>query len=314
MQIFPNITKYFCTFMLCMIGFIPALAQDTIPLWPKDELPNSKGITLQDSIQNDRIYKIKYPRMHTFVPAKEENTGAAVLIFPGGVYDHLTYDLGGFQLAKWFNTIGVSAFVVNYRLPNSPDLKKRQIAPLQDAQRAMRLVRSRAKEWQIDPERVGVLGTSSGGHVASTIGTHREDVSSIGDSLDGYSYKPNFMVMVSPVITMGKYTHKGSLRNLLGLKPKDKMMQKYSNELRVTKQTPPAFLVHAANDQAVPVQNSLQFYQALLKHGQNRSSIHIFPQGGHEIGLVGNPGSTKQWTALCQAWLNELGFIRSNQN
>ncbi|MCW9706589.1 alpha/beta hydrolase [Fodinibius salsisoli] len=269
-------------------------------------------MALEDSVYNDRIYAIKYPRMHTFVPAKEENTGAAVVIFPGGGYHHLTYDLGGFQLAKWFNTIGVSAFVVNYRLPNSRDLKKPQITPLQDAQRAMRIVRARAEEWQIDPERVGVLGTSSGGHVASTIGTHKQDVSSVGDSLDHYSYQPNFMILISPVITLGEHTHEGSRENLLGPNPSEELVREYSNEFQVTNQTPPAFLVHAANDQAVPPQNSLQFYQALLDHGVSRSSIHIFPRGGHEIGLVGNPGSTKQWTDLCRAWLKELGFIQAD--
>lgn len=310
-MLYKNLAHICCAVTLLFLGILPLKAQETIPLWPEDALPNSNGLALEYSVHNDRLYALKYPRMHAFLPAKEENTGAVVLIFPGGGYDHLTYDLGGFQLAKWFNTIGVTAGVVNYRLPNSPDLKKRQIAPLQDAQRAMRLVRSRAEEWQIDPERVGVLGTSSGGHVASTIGTHEEDVSSIGDSLDSYSYQPNFMIMVSPVITLGKYTHEGSRRNLLGPKPSEELVRKYSNERQVTDDTPPTFLVHAANDQAVPPENSLQFYRALLDHGLSRSSLHIFPQGGHEIGLVGNPGSTKQWTDLCRAWLKELGFIRS---
>ncbi|MDZ7691468.1 MAG: alpha/beta hydrolase [Balneolaceae bacterium] len=248
-------------------------------------------------------------RIHPFIPAPEENTGAAVLIFPGGGYHHLTYNWGGFQLAKWLNAIGVTAFVVNYRLPNSPDLQQRQIVPLQDAQRAVRMVRAHAKQWNIDTTRIGVLGRSAGGHLASTIGTRQEDVSSIGDTLDLHSYKPDFMIMVSPVITLGEYTHEGSRDNLLGPNPSEKLVREFSNELQVSAQTPPAFLVHAANDQAVVPRNSLYFYKALLEHGINSSSIHIFPQGGHSIGLVGNPGSTELWTDLCEEWLRELKII-----
>lgn len=299
-----------CCFLLFLItGFLPVMAQQPVPLWPEGELPNSKGLVLEDSVHNDRIYKIKHPVMHPFIPAQEENTGTAVLIFPGGGYHHLTYNWGGFQLAKWLNTIGVSAFVVNYRLPNSPDLQKRQIAPLQDAQRAMRIVRARSKEWNIDPQKIGVMGRSAGGHLASTIGTHRKDVAAMGDSLDNYSYQPEFMIMISPVISFGEYTHEGSRDNLLGEDPSEERIQKYSNELQVTAQTPPAFLVHASNDQAVDPRNSLLFYEALLEQGITLSSIHIFPQGGHGIGLVGNPGSTEQWTDLCEAWMKETEFI-----
>lgn len=222
----------------------------------------------------------------------------------------MTYNWAGFQLAKWFNTIGVSAFVVNYRLPNSPELENRQVVPLQDAQRAMRMVRARANEWKIDPERIGVMGRSAGGHVASTIGTHTEDVSAIGDSLDSYAYQPAFMIMVSPVITLGEYSHQGSKNNLLGENPPQQLIRKYSNELQITEKTPPAFLVHASNDPGVSPQNSLLFFEALLEHGITRSSIHVFPQGGHRIGLVGNPGSTRQWPELCRAWLRELGMIK----
>jgi len=284
-------------------------AQQSVSLWPEDELPNSKGLSIQDSVKNDRIYLNKYPEMYSFHPAKEENSGAAVLIFPSGGYHHLTYDLGGFQLAKWFNTLGVHSFVVNYRLPLSPDLVKREIAPLQDAQRAMRLVRSMAEELGIDPDKIGVMGTSAGGHLASTIGTFHEDVSAFGDSLDQYSYRPDFMVMISPVITFGEYAHEGSRMNLLGENPSPQLINKYSTELQVDKDTPPAFLGHAANDESVHPMNSIIFYEALLQHGNTASSLHIFPQGGHSIGLVGNPGSTQMWSDLCEAWLKESGFI-----
>ncbi|MDR8393605.1 alpha/beta hydrolase [Aliifodinibius sp. S!AR15-10] len=300
------------TFGVTLLGLLlvcagAASAQESIPLWPEEKLPNSKGLAIEDSVFNERIYQIKYPEMYTFFPAREETSGAAVLIFPGGGYHHLTYNWAGFQVAKWFNSIGVTAFVVNYRLPNSPDLEQRQVVPLQDAQRAMRIVRANAHDWNIDPEKVGVMGRSAGGHLVSTLGTHQQDVAAFGDSLDSYSYRPNFMIMVSPVISLGKYTHEGSRENLLGANAPQDLIKEYSNQLQVTDWTPPAFLVHAANDEAVPPQNSLQFYHALLVHGVS-SSIHIFPQGGHEIGLVGNPGSTQQWTDLCEAWLREMGF------
>lgn len=246
--------------------------------------------------------------MHAFFPSREENTGAAVLVFPGGGYHHLTYDLGGYQIAKWFNTIGVTAFVVNYRLPNSPDVQNRQNVPLQDAQRAMRIVRAHAAEWDLDLARIGVLGTSAGGHLASTLATHREDVSSIGDSLKTLSFRPDFMILISPVISMGEYTHHGSRENLLGKNPSEKQITNFSNELQVTDHTPPAFLIHAANDNAVSPQNSLLFYQAMLKHDK-RSTLHIFPKGEHNISVAGNPGSTRLWTDLCEEWLRELNFI-----
>lgn len=284
-------------------------AQISTPLWPEGELPNSKGISVQDSIKNDRIYMNKHPEMFAFHPAKEENTGAAVLIFPSGGYNHLTYDLGGFQLAKWFNTIGVHAFVVNYRLPKSPDLVQREIAPLQDAQRAMRIVRSKVEKFEIDPGKIGVMGTSAGGHLAATIGTHTEDHASIGDSLDTISFIPDFLIIVSPVITFGEYAHEGSKFNLLGEEPSQKLVDKFSTELQVSEKTPPAFLVHAANDQSVHPMNSMLFYEALMENGITESSLHIFPQGGHSIGMAGNPGSTQLWPDLAEAWLKELGFL-----
>src|SRR5699024_8854028 len=192
---------YILTLLLLNTGI--AVGQDFIPLWPENEMPNSKGLALEDSVHNQRIYQLDTPGMYAFFPSDDSDTGAAVVIFPGGGYDHITYKLGGTQLAKWFNVMGMSAFVVTYRLPASPDLKNRSIAPLQDDQRAMRIVRANADAWGIDRHKIGVMGTSAGGHVASSLATHlNKDVSAIGDSLDQYSYQPDFMILVSPVITM----------------------------------------------------------------------------------------------------------------
>jgi acetyl esterase/lipase len=220
----------------------------------------------------------------------------------------LTYDLGGFQLAKWFNTIGVNAFVLKYRLPNSPDLVERDKGPLQDAQRAMRLIRSRAREWKINPDRIGVMGTSAGGHLASTVGTHFEDVSATGDSMDTMAFNANFMILVSPVITMGRYTHEGSRENFLGAGASEELIEKYSNELQVSARTPVCFIVHAADDTAVDPRNSMMFHAALVEKKVS-ASLHIFPHGAHKIGITKNPGSTALWPELCEMWLKETGFI-----
>lgn len=286
-------------------------AQEFIKLWPENKMPNSKGLALKDSIAKERIYQVGTPGMYAFYPSAQENKGAAVVICPGGGYERLAYVISGLQLAKWFNTMGISAFVLNYRLPNSPDLKERQLGPLQDAQRAVRVIRANAAKWGINPDKIGIMGSSAGGHLAATLGTYPEDVAAIDDDYDKISFRPNFMILVSPVINLGTYAHTGSKNNLLGDKPSKKLVDKFSTELQVSRATPPAFLVHAANDNAVSPHNSVLFYQALLNH-KIPASLHIFPQGGHAIALRNNPGSTHFWTSLCEEWLNEMGFVPKN--
>jgi acetyl esterase/lipase len=284
-------------------------AQEFIPLWPKGKLPNSRGLVIKDSIVNERAIQIARPGIYAFLPSKDDNNGAAILIFPGGGYHHLTYNLGGFQLAKWFNTMGISAFVVNYRLPTSPDLKQRELGPLQDAQRAMRIIRANAARWKIDPDRIGVQGSSAGGHLAAMMGCITDDVSAIKDSLDTVPFSCNFMILVSPVISMGSQAHKGSKLNLLGESPSQSLIDKYSMELQVKPSTPPCFIADAFNDKAVSPVNSLLFYKALLDKNVS-TSFHVFPQGGHAIGLSNNPGSTELWKSLCEAWIKEMNFMK----
>ncbi len=243
-----------------------------------------------------------------FFPSRQENKGAAILICPGGGYERLAYQISGTQLAKWFNTLGISAFVLNYRLPNSPDLKQREIAPLQDVERAMPIIRANAEKWQIKAGKIGVLGTSAGGHLAANLGTATEDLAKINDELDKLSFTPNFMILISPVITMGEYAHAGSKKNLLGANPSKELIEKYSLEKQVMPATPPVFIVHAFDDKAVNVRNSLMFYNALLDKNIS-ASLHIFPHGGHAIALRNNPSSTEMWTSLCEMWLTEMGFI-----
>lgn len=298
--------------------WLPCLAQgpqtspekyaEFIPLYSKGKMPNSKGLNLKDSIAAERIYRVGTPGLYAFFPSSTENKGAAVVICPGGGYERLAYVISGIQLAKWFNAVGISAFVLNYRLPNSPDLIHREIGPLQDAQRAIKIIRANANKWGIRPDKIGVQGSSAGGHLASLVGTHNEDVSAIRDSLDTVSFRPAFLILISPVIDLGTYAHAGSRKNLLGDNPSPEAINNYSTQNRVTETTPPAFIADAFNDKAVPPINSLLFYKALLEHNVS-TSFHVFPQGGHAIALRNNPGSTELWTTLCEAWLMEMGFI-----
>lgn len=293
---------------LCQVSSVAA-AQEFIPIWPKGNIPNSKHLKLTDSIANERVYRVMNPGMYAFFPGTQENKGAAVVICPGGGYERLAYIISGFQLAKWFNTMGITAFVLNYRLPNSPDMVQRETGPLMDAQRAMRYIRANATKWGIKPDKVGIMGSSSGGHVAATSGSIDDDVSAVKDSLDKFAYKPNFMILVSPVIDLSTtYAHPGSVKNLLGPNPSDDLKKQYSAQLRVTATTPPTFIADAVNDKTVNPMNSLLFYQALLQNNVP-VSFHAFPQGAHSIALRNNSGSTELWTKLCEMWMIEMNII-----
>lgn len=282
--------------------------QQFILLWPSDNMPNSRNLKLENIEDNQRITQVSRPGIYAFFPSKEENKGSAVLICPSGGYEKLTYNIAGFQFAKWFNTLGINAFVLIYRLPNSPDLFEREKGPVQDAQRAMKLIKANADKWNIDTSKVGIMGASAGGHLAAFLGTHSSDLSLTGDSLDAFSFAPDFTILISPVITMGEFTHKGSRNNLLGESPAEEKIVQYSNELHVNSDSPPAFLVHAQNDLSVSPMNSVLFYQAMMKHGV-AGSLHIFPQGSHSIALKNNPGSTDQWITLCEEWLTGIGIL-----
>lgn len=295
--------------LLLLVFSVSSKAQEFIPLWTGTAMPNSKGMKLTDSIANERVFRVGTPGMYAFFPSQSENKRAAVVICPGGGYERLAYVISGLQLAKWFNTIGISAFVLNYRLPNSPDLKDRSNGPLCDAQRALKFIRANAAQWNIDTNKIGIQGSSAGGHLAAFTSVAKADVSHVKDSVDHHSYLPNFMILVSPVIDMGAYAHGGSRKNLLGEKPDAASIKNYSPQLLVGDSTCPAFIVHAFDDKVVNPKNSLLFYEALLQH-KVPSTLHIFPAGGHAIALRNNPGSTNLWTSLCEEWLKEMHFIQ----
>ena len=296
--------------LLLHVLTLSAMAQEFIPLWENGKIPNSKGMELKDDIRNERIYQVGRPGIYAYFPSRQENKGAAVLICPGGGYERLAYEISGIQLAKWFNTLGVNAFVLNYRLPNSPDLRHRESGPLQDAQRAMRVIRSNAEKWQIQTDKIGVMGTSAGGHLAASLATAPKDLAKVDDEIDKFLFVPNFMILISPVITMGEYGHATSRKNLLGANPSAESVDKFSVEKNVTAETPTAFIVHAADDKVVSPRNSLMFYNALLDK-KIQASLHIFPSGGHSIALRNNPGSAETWTKLCEMWLVETGIIQA---
>ncbi|MDB5252895.1 MAG: alpha/beta hydrolase [Flaviaesturariibacter sp.] len=284
-------------------------AQEFIPLWPAGKKPNSKGRAVTDSIANERIWRVGTPGIYAFPVPKSENKGTTVLICPGGGYERVSYIYNGFQFARWFNAHGINAFVLIYRLPQQPDLGNRQLAPLQDAQRAMRILRANRGRWGLRDGAIGVMGISAGGHVASMLGTHTTDESAVGDSVDAAAFRPDFMLLLSPVISMGEFAHPGSRRLFLGADTSAAMVQAYSTDKQVSAATPPTFLVHAQNDSSVNVRNSLLFFNALIR--QNISaSIHVFPQGGHGIALVDNPGSTDLWLDLLERWMLEQKFTQ----
>jgi acetyl esterase/lipase len=294
-------------FVISFFLFLSATGQEFIPLWPAGKKPNFNGAKVTDSISSERVWKVATPGIYSFTVPESENKGSAVLICPGGGYERLAYMTSGFNLAKWYNSIGVNAFVLIYRLPHQQDLQQRELAPLQDAQRAMKIIRSNAARWNIKANKIGVMGISAGGHLATTLGTHTVDEARIKDELDSVSVRPDFMILLSPVISMGPITHAISKKNILGPNPPATLVQQYSNELQVSSYTPPSFIVHALNDSVVKVQNSLLFYQALLDKKVN-ASLHIFPQGAHAIRIDDNPGSTDLWMELLEAWMKEMGW------
>ncbi|MEP6847873.1 MAG: alpha/beta hydrolase [Acidobacteriota bacterium] len=269
-------------------------AQAPIKLW-ENGAPNAVGNTPED-----------IPMLTPFPAPKDLASGAAIVICPGGGYQHLSEIKEGSDVAKWLNSLGISAFVLKYRL----GMRYHQPNQLLDASRALRIIRSRAKEWNIDASRIGILGFSAGGHLASTLGTHFDaGKPGAADAIDRVSSRPDLMVLVYPVITMGEFTHGGSKLNLLDKDPSPNLVRLYSNELQITKDTPPTFLIHTMNDPTVPVENSTMFAAALRKAGVP-FEMHIFEQGPHGFGLApGNP-VLATWTDRCSDWLRLHGFAK----
>lgn len=289
---------------------ISANAQEVIlPLWPNG-VPNTKPSDkqeVQDTSRSLHIRNVTDPTLTVYLPEKTGKPLKTVIVCPGGGYSNLSYQKEGINVAKMFQQNGIAAIILKYRLPDAAMQNNKSIAPLQDAQRALRLVRSRANEWNLDTSNIGIMGFSAGGHFASTLGTHFDmDVYKSMDKTDELSARPDFLVLVYPVISMEPgVTHRGSRENLLGKEPSDSLVNLFSNHLQVTPNTPQTFLIHAGDDRAVPVQNSLLFYEALLTY-KIPSELHVFPSGGHGFGLAKGKQHLETWSDILVDWVKSL--------
>lgn len=298
--------------LLLMSTSMPLIAQEyRIPLYT-GTIPNSKpgnGHELIEKQEITVIRNVQVPELAVYLPTKRFATGQAVVICPGGGYWILAWDLEGTDIARYLNSIGVAAIVLKYRLPTYGNTLEPHTVPLMDARRAMRLVRLNAPGWNIDPAKIGIMGFSAGGHLASTLGTHFDYGNpAAADSAERMSCRPDFMILLYPVITFTEPSmHTGSREALLGKDPDPELVKYYSNELQVREDTPPTFLVHADDDTGVPVENSLLLYKA-LRAKRIPTEMHILSEGGHGFGLGTNNAHVAGWTDNLQrwlAWLNE---------
>lgn len=289
--------QFLTVMTLALATTFQALAQEpqAIPLWPA-AAPGALGNASKD-----------IPTLTAYLPKPELASGAAVVICPGGGYGGLA-DHEGMGYARWLNTQGIAGFVLKYRLGSAG---YRHPVMLNDAARAVRLVRARAAEWQVDAKRVGIMGSSAGGHLASTLLTHFDAGSATAaDVVERQSSRPDLGILCYPVITMGPNTHQGSKTNLLGKEPSAELVQSLSNELQVTPQTPPCFLWHTWEDGAVKVENTLDFAYALRRAGVH-FDLHIYEKGAHGQGLGSreyDPAKWLDWTRDCASWLKVQGF------
>lgn len=280
-----------------------------IPLWNKipDEIKapdyKEKEVITDGKVQSTSLVSI--PTLTAFFPNVTKPNQTAVIILPGGGYQHLAIDKEGTKVAQWFNSLGIPAFVLKYRLPSDLIMKNKNVGPLQDAQEAIRYVRQNAAKWNIDSNKIGILGFSAGGHLAATLSTHYDD--KVYESAYKVSARPDFSLLIYPVISMqNDITHKGSQINLLGNNPSQDLIDSFSNEKKVTAKTPPAFLIHATDDTVVLPENSIDYYLALKKNGVT-AELHLYEKGGHGFGLGVNDTS-KYWTRDCQEWLKVNGY------
>lgn len=265
-------------------------------LWP-DGAPGALGDEPKDQ-----------PTIDVWLPAADAATGGAVVVFPGGGYGHLAVDHEGKQIGEWLNSLGVAAFVCEYRHSGRG---YRHPAPLQDAQRAVRTVRAQAEEFGVDPSKIGVLGFSAGGHLASSLGTHFDaGDASADDPIERVSCRPDFLVLCYPVITfVDEAMHRGSRRNLLGEEADEELIRGMSSELQVTAKTPPTFLFHTNEDAGVPPENSVLFYLA-LRRANVPAELHVYEQGRHGLGLAAETPGTAAWPSAAAAWLRGRGVAK----
>jgi acetyl esterase/lipase len=308
--------KFFIT-LLTSLSLIISLSlvnvvhgQESLPLYP-GEIPNSKPSADKEkrAVRENGmviIEAISIPTITVFLPKKPATSRSAIIIFPGGGYHINAIKHEGLDVAKKLNEFGIAAFVVKYRIPNDATMINKEIGPLQDAQQAMTIVRENAAKWNIDPNKTGTMGFSAGGHLASTAATHFKK-SRIENS-NGTNLRPDFLILGYPVISFNdSIGHIGSRNNLIGKSPAAGKIRQYSNELQVTADTPPTFLIHASDDKVVLPANSIVFFEKLLKH-KVPSELHIYERGGHGFGMD-NPTTEEEWMNTLSNWLVARGLL-----
>ena len=284
---------------------IQVSAQTVMPLYP-NKIPNSIAGPDEETMKDQIARKVSKPTLTVYLPPAGNATGTAIVVCPGGGYGVLVMEWEGSRIASELNKSGIAAIVLKYRLPDEKIMTDKSIGPLQDAQQAIKTVREHAKEWKIDPNKIGIMGFSAGGHLAATAGTHYD--STFISNPQKTSLRPDFMVLVYPVISlMDKVGHKGSSSNLLGASPTAEKLKYFSNELQVKKSTPPTYLTHAGDDKVVPVSNSIIFYEALNANGVP-ADMHIYSKGEH--GYPKTP-ALGEWFGRCLHWMKENQLLNS---
>lgn len=278
-------------------------------------IPKSDYKQIIDSTYYIKLRNISKPTIEVYPAAADNNSGTAVVVCPGGGYYGVSFISEGIQVAKWLNQLGITAVVLHYRLPDDAIMKNKSIAPLQDGQEAMRIVRRNAKEWGIDPNKIGIMGFSAGGHLASTVSTHFDE--KVYEPKDSTSARPDFSLLIYPVVSMDwAITHKGSRESLLGKNPSPELVKHFSNALQITSKTPPTFMIHSLDDGSVPVENSIEYALAMKKY-HIPCELHLYERGGHGFGLgleSWRSNSTEStWTQACRKWLEVRGYISAKR-
>ena len=298
--------KIFVLFFVAVSNSGLAQTVSEMPLYA-GTVPGSKQSSIKEQVSfvngTARISSVTIPTLTKFIPAKPN--GMSVIICPGGSYARLAIDHEGVEVAKAFNEFGITAFVLKYRLPNDTIMADKTTGPLQDAQQAIRTVRKQAAVWGLNPNKIGIMGFSAGGHLAATAATHFNFVADSSLSKDTISLRPDFAVLIYAVISFDdSIAHKGSKTNLVGKNPSAELIKQFSNELQVTKKCPPSFLVHAGDDGTVPVENSIRFYQACIKN-KVPVEMHLYPKGGHGFGMH-NTTTADKWFDRLISWMNTI--------